>query len=86
MSSNSQGGGSAFQGRHPDLWYFDQLPPTARQALANADFNWASGAFFNRWRRGERGFKTGAQVADRVAEWDEIQFERERKRRERGRV
>ena len=48
------------------MWYFDQLPPTARQALANASFNWSAGAMLNRWKRGTPGYKTGADIAKRV--------------------
>ena len=54
----------------PDLWYFDKLPPTARQALANAKFDWSSASFYNRWNRGQRGFKTGKDIAARVAAAD----------------
>jgi hypothetical protein len=28
MSTNVSQGGRGFSGRHPDLWYFDRLPPT----------------------------------------------------------
>jgi hypothetical protein len=79
MSNVSQGG-PVFRGRYPDLWYFDRLPPTARNALANAAFDWASGFFYTRWRRGKDGFKTGADIATRVAEADTNQIRRDRKR------
>lgn len=62
--------GSTFRGALKDLDYFDKLPPTARQALANAVFDWSSGAVFNRWKAGRRGYKTGKDVASRVSEWD----------------
>jgi hypothetical protein len=75
---NSNQGGRAFRGRRPDLEYFDKLPPTARTALANAFFDWASGAFFNRWKRGAAGYKTGADTAKRVAEWDAHTITKER--------
>jgi hypothetical protein len=54
----------------PDLWYYDQLPPTARAALANADHAWSSGWIFNRWKRGERGYKTGKDCAAAIARAD----------------
>jgi hypothetical protein len=72
--------GSSFSGAHDDFWYFDKLPPTARKALANAAFDWSAGATLNRWKRGQRGYKTGAEVAARVAEWDAKQIAKDRKR------
>jgi Family of unknown function (DUF6525) len=78
MPSNASQSGRAFGGRRPDLWYFDKLPPTARTALANAAFNWASGAFYNAWQRGEPGFATGPDIAACVAEADAEQIARDR--------
>jgi hypothetical protein len=66
VSGNSPRVGRAARTAKPDLWYYDQLPPTARQALANAAFNWSSGSMLNRWKRGVRGYKTGAEIAERV--------------------
>jgi Family of unknown function (DUF6525) len=68
MGENATQGGSSASLRHPDLWYYDQLPPTARQALANAKFDWSAGYFYNRWQRGV--FKTGAAVAAAVKRAD----------------
>lgn len=45
-----------------------------RRALANAVFDWSSGATFDRWKRGDQGYNTGADVAARVAEWDALQI------------
>lgn len=53
-----------------NLEAFDKLPPTARAALANAQFNWAETNIFRAWNRGAPGFKTGADIAKRVAGWD----------------
>jgi hypothetical protein len=78
MADNASQGGSSFHGRRPDFWYFDQLPPTARNALANAAFDWSSGAFYSRWHRGVSGFKTGADIAARIAEWDREQIAKDR--------
>jgi Family of unknown function (DUF6525) len=64
--SNASQRGSCFIGRHPDLWYFDRLPPTAHRALADAVFNWSAGALHGAWRRGKHGLKTGADLAARV--------------------
>lgn len=81
MGNNSNfSSGATFSGAHGDLHYFDQLPPSARQALANAAFDWSSGATFNRWKRGARGYKTGKDVAARVGEWDAQQIAKDRKR------
>lgn len=66
MSANSPRVGRRSQTTKPDMWYFDQLPPTARQALANAMFNWSSGSMYNRWKKGLKGYKTGKDIADRV--------------------
>jgi hypothetical protein len=77
---NVSHGGPVFRGRHDDLWSLDRLPPTARAALANAAFDWASGFFYTRWRRGKHGFKTGADLAARVAEADASQIAKDRKR------
>jgi hypothetical protein len=66
VSKNSPRVGRRGRVTRPDIWYFDQLPPTAREALSNAAFDWSSGAMFNRWQRGARGYKTGKEIAERV--------------------
>jgi hypothetical protein len=78
--SNATQGGSSFRGRRPDFWYFDQLPPTARAALANAVFDWASGWVYGAWQRGKPGFQTGGDIARRIAEADERATVKDRKR------
>lgn len=81
MADNAtQSSGSSFRGAHDDFHYFDQLPPSARRALADAVFNWSSGATLNRWKRGRAGYKTGADITARVAEWDAQQIVKDRKR------
>ena len=60
--------------RESDFFYYDQLPPIARRALANAVFDWSSGATFDLWKRGEQGYKTGVDVAARIGEWDALQI------------
>src|SRR5262249_7876310 len=80
MAGNASQAGRSFRGRHDDLWYFDQLPPTARQALAEAAFEWSSGSIHVAWRRGRPGYKTGADIAARVAEADACQIAKDRKR------
>jgi Family of unknown function (DUF6525) len=62
--SNSQGTARG------NLETFDKLPPTARRALANANFDWAETNIYRAWLRGAKGFKTGADIARAVARWD----------------
>jgi hypothetical protein len=70
MGANAKQKGRRVSLAKPDLWYFDQLPPTARQALANANFSWSAGHYLNRWKRGEKGFKSGREIAERVRDAD----------------
>lgn len=70
MGSNAHRVGRANRSSKPDLWYYDRLPPTARQALANADREWSSAWLFNAWNKGKTGYKTGQQCAVRVKEAD----------------
>jgi len=70
MGSNTPRTGRAARVSKPDLWYYDQLPPTARAALANAAFDWSAGAMFNHWRKGVKGYKTGKDIAERIAAAD----------------
>lgn len=81
MASNANfSSGSTFRGALSDMEYFDKLPPTARRALADAVFDWASGAVLNSWKRARRGYKSGAEVAARVSEWDAKQIARDCKK------
>jgi hypothetical protein len=70
MPSNASQGGGRASYRKPDLDYYDALPPTARAALANAAFEWSSGYYFNRWKKG--ALKTGKDIAADVARADRI--------------
>jgi hypothetical protein len=76
MSGNASQGGSAFRGQHPDLWYWERLPPTARQALNDAIFDWSAGWIYGLWRRGK--LKTGADVAAFIQKTDQAQAARDR--------
>ena len=69
-----------FRGRRDDLWYLERLPPSARAALCDAAFDWAAGWVYSQWRRGRPGFKTGPDIAVRIAEADAKQIRRDRKR------
>ena len=70
MGSNTHRIGRPSGTTKPDLWYFDKLPPSARQALANAEHNWSSGWIYTAWSRAKRGYKTGQQCAQQVAAAD----------------
>jgi len=70
MSNTHKGVGRASQATKPDLWYFDQLPASARTALANSDHNWSSAWLFNAWRKAKPGYKTGQACAKRVQDAD----------------
>jgi hypothetical protein len=77
MASNATQGGRAFSGRRDDFWYLDRLPPSARKALCDAAFNWAAGWAYSQWQRGKPGFKTGGDIAARIAEADARQIARD---------
>jgi hypothetical protein len=78
VMSNTPRVGTSSKTAKPDLWYYDRLPPTARRALANAAFDWSAGAMFNRWNKAKRGYKTGKDIADRVAQWDRNAIQKSR--------
>lgn len=48
---------------------FDKLPPSARHALANANFDWAPQPLVTLWRNGR--FKTGPELAAFIRRFDE---------------
>jgi len=62
--------GSYYSKRENSLAAYDKLPPSARQALQNAAFDYAPQPIVTAWRNGRKGFKTGGEIAARVAEWD----------------
>jgi hypothetical protein len=70
VMGNVTQGGRIFRRKKNDYWYYDKLPPAAREALANAKFCWSSGFFYEKWKRQEPGFKTGEDIAKHIAEWD----------------
>lgn len=49
---------------------YDKLPPTARAALANAAWDWATQPLLTGWRKGRPGFRTGAEIAAKIARAD----------------
>jgi len=54
------------------MWYYDRLPPSARAALADANFNWSAGAVLNKWKRGISGYKTGKDIAASIRQADRM--------------
>lgn len=78
MGDNSPRVGRPARRSKPDLWYYDKLPPTARQALANAMFDWSAGQMYGLWNKGARGFKTGADIAEQVKRADASVIEKTR--------
>ena len=60
---------------------YDKLPPSARKALQDALVDWAVQPIYSSWRNGRKGFKTGSDIAARVAEWDQKQLSKWTKRR-----
>ena len=80
MDNASQQTSRVFRGRHDDFWYYDRLPPTARKALAEAAFDWASGWAYGAWQRGKKGLATGPDIAARIAQADARQIARDRQR------
>ena len=75
MSANSHRGGSYSYSRDP-FKAFDALPPTARRALAAADFNWAAVPVLTRHKQGLKGYKTGKDIAATVSKWDREQHKK----------
>jgi hypothetical protein len=59
---------------------YEKLPPSARKALQEAAFDWAPQPIKTYWTKGRKGFKTGKDIAARVAEWDAKHIARDRKR------
>jgi len=59
---------------------YDKLPPAARKALADAAFCWAVQPILTRWNKGRPGFKTGHDIARKVAEWDADLIAKDRSR------
>jgi hypothetical protein len=80
MLGNAIQSSRGFIGRFDDFWYLERLPPAARRALCDAAFDWAAGWFYLQWRRGKRGFKTGPDIAVRIAEADARQIAKDRQR------
>lgn len=84
MTDTNSGGGSYYTTPQNSMKAFDKLPPSARRALAFSNNDWAVQPVLTRWRNGQRGWKTGPQVAERVAEWDRKESAKYRRRMERG--
>ena len=75
---NSSGGYSTTKER--TFAAYDKLPPSARLALQNAAFDWAVQPIVTYWNKGRTGFKTGKEIAARIAEWDAKHIAKDRRR------
>jgi hypothetical protein len=49
---------------------YDKLPPSARKALQDAAFCWATQPILTRWRNGMPGYRTGKDIAKTIALFD----------------
>lgn len=49
---------------------FDQLPPSARAALANAVCNWVPQPILTGYRRQLSGYETDAKIAEMIEFWN----------------
>lgn len=58
--------------RRREMAAFDELPRSARAALAASDFNWKTTGLLAAHRRAETGYRTGPELAERVARRDWI--------------
>lgn len=79
MASNTNLAGAGRASGHQML-AFDKLPPTAREALRYAAHDWAATTILARFRRGVRGYKSGAEIAMLVRHWDARQHKADVKR------
>jgi hypothetical protein len=60
---------------------YDKLPASARKALADAVFCWATQPLLTRWRKGLPGYRTGPDIAKTVARWDKKHLSKPENRR-----
>lgn len=65
---NSKGG--YYSTRENSYAAYDKLPPTAKQALQEAAFDWAVQPIKTRWTKGMKGYRTGKEIAATIAKWD----------------
>lgn len=49
---------------------YDMLPPKARKALQEAQFDWATEPLLKRWQRQRRGYKTDGHVSRQIKRMD----------------
>jgi len=62
MHGNSKGTSSETRTLH----YYDQLPRSAREALANARFSWATRSFLKRFESGQMNVKELVKYIKRI--------------------
>jgi hypothetical protein len=76
-NTNFRSGSVSYASKDKQMAAYDKLPPTIRQALANAAFNWASYPLHQRFQRGSRTAKEWAKL---IAKWDADQIAKDRTR------
>ena len=59
---------------------YDQLPPSARKALQDAMFCWATQPIRTKWNKSKPGFRTGHEIAASIEKWDKDHARKTRKR------
>ena len=74
MGHNSPGGPSYRTTRRLKMMAFDKLPPLAREALANAAFDYVPQPILTKFRRGRYG-PNGEKVARWVKIWDRYRMQ-----------
>jgi hypothetical protein len=73
MSENVRGSGYPCTIER-DLAAYDQLPPAARRAIAEGIDNWAAVPLLKRYLRGKPNYRTGDQIAARIAQTDQLEL------------
>ena len=63
--------------REATIAAYDKLPPVARLALQNAVFDYDAIGIARAWTSGKRGFRSGDQIARRIAMSDQHQIARD---------
>lgn len=74
---NSKGG---YRTTHENMMKaFDKLPQKAREALANAQFNYVPQVVRTRWNRQYKGYRNGTEIAATIKKWDANMIAKEQK-------
>jgi len=77
MSNTRTSGRYSYAAKDRQWAAYDSLPPTIREALQNAAFDWAPYSVKQHFERGNEGAKNFVR---HIRQWDLQQIERDRKR------